>query len=159
MKRYKTIEPWRNYEEKNRLWLHYLVTFVVLSVITLLIAWWRGVFREITPKMLAVTHVNAKQYRLQQWSDSFFLCGIVAVFYGLIKALKRNELSALLKRWFAAIVRLFKEDSVDRKYRNIGNYQKVLREKKRRTHWHISIIGALFLGAAIGLLFAYFAAA
>lgn len=135
---------------KDRRWLKYLITAAVLSALTVLVAWLQGAFTEVTSKTLIGYSAVEKQYRLMQWSNAFFASGTVAVCLGVLVLFKSSSLFAMLVRGLVKFFRLFKQDSVDRKYRNFAKHRKALRDKKV-SYWFILIVGVLFVGISAAL--------
>ena len=130
---------------KERWWFKYLVAIGALMVIATLFAWMRGAFSETHPRFV-----------LQKLSDAFFMTGFVTFFQILRAAVVRggflDKVAELLGRFF----QLFRQDKVDRKYRNFGNYRKVTRDREP-SYRFLLILGVLFMAIGGALLVAYFA--
>ena len=131
----------RKYRERP--WLKYVVATCVLGAITTFVAWTRGVFSEKLPRMI-----------LLELSDSFFLTGFVAFFQILRAAVMKGGFLDKIAELFGKFIQLFKQDRVDRKYRNFGNYKKALKEKKK-SYAYLLILGFLFIviGIVLGIAF------
>ena len=128
---------------KNRWWLPYLITFSVLAVITILVAWWRGCFTETDPKRL-----------LGAWCDSFFVSGVLGAGFGLLVVASNGGTFDMLSYGFKALFRLLKRDPLDRKYGGFYEYRKS-REKNKRSFWYLIILGCVFLLVG-GILFIFY---
>lgn len=130
-------------KSKDRLWLKYLITTVVLGVFVLLIAWWRGAFVISGRKALFVA-----------LSDAFFIPGFFATFYGLHIIIYTGDVFKALARLIRKLFQRFRQDSVDRKYRNFHRYTKAVREKKHK-FWYLIIVGAMFMAISAAFLFIF----
>ena len=129
---------------RSQWWLKYIVVTLVLAVFSVLIAWQRGAFDVLTRRKLMII-----------LSDAFFIPGFFALLFGLFCVLKdfilKFSFVDMFFRFYSFVVRLVKQDSVDRKYR-MDKYAKVLRERKY-TFWYFVIVGAVFV--LIGGAFLY----
>ena len=125
-------------------WLKYLITAVVLAVLTVLIAWREGAFVETNQKEL-----------LSKLSDAFFAPGILTVFFGLLVVCSNGGAFDMLSYGFQTLFRMFKKDPLDRKYGSYYEYSKAKR-KKKRSFWFLLIVGGVFtlVGGALLLGFA-----
>lgn len=135
----------KRYEVKDRLWLRYAVMAGVLAVFAVLIAWWQRAFVIKDTKAL-----------LGALSTAFFIPGIVTFLTGLSAAIKSGTLFDPLVRLFKKLIELFRQDRVDRKYRNFAKYNKVMRETKP-TPWYMVIVGLLFTAVGAVLLCGFMA--
>ena len=131
----------KKYEVKDRLWLRYVVMAGAMTVFAVLIAWWQRVF--------VIKDVKALFGAL---STAFFIPGTVTFLVGISAAIKSGVLFNPLINLFKKLFQLFRQDRVDRKYRNFAGCAKAFRES-RPTPWFMVIDGALF--AAIGGAFLY----
>lgn len=146
-----------NVEEiKGRWWLKYLITAAVLAVFTVLIAWLRGAFAEVTQSVLDLYGVTEQQYRFQQWSDAFVIPGVLAVCFGLLIVASNGGAFDMIVYGVKSVFRLFKKDPLDRKYGGFYEYRKA-RQEKKRTFWYLVIVGAVYVAIAAALLGGYFA--
>ena len=141
-------------EVKGRWWIKYLVTFVVLAVFTVLVAWLRGAFNVVSSSWLADRNITELQCRMQQWSDAFFVPGVLGLGFGLLIVASNGGTFDMLAYGFKAIFRVMKRDVVDRKYGSFYDYRKA-RQQKKRSFWYLVIIGGLFtlIGGLFTLLF------
>ena len=131
---------------KGRWWLPYLITTVTLAVLTVLVAWLRGVFSETDKKEL-----------LGLLCDAFSVPGILAVCFGLLIVASNGGAFDMLAYGVRSIFRLLKRDPVDRKYGGFYEYRKS-RQEKKRSFWYLVIVGGVFLLIGVALLGAYLAA-
>ena len=131
------------YETKNRWWLKYIIMTVALAVLSTLIAWWRGAFVISDRKALFVA-----------LSDAFFIPGFFATFYGLHIIIYTGDVFKALARLIRKLFQRFRQDSVDRKYRNFHRYTKAVREKKHK-FWYLIIVGAMFMAISAAFLFIF----
>ena len=126
-------------EIKDRWWLKYVITFAVLAVFTVLVAWVRGAFISASQKEL-----------LGKLSDAFFVPGILAVCFGLLIVASNGGTFDMLAYGVRTLFRLFRKDPKDRKYGGFYEYRKA-RQEKKRTFWYLVIVGGVFtlIGAAL----------
>ena len=132
-------------EVKDRLWLRYVVMAGVMTVFAVLIAWWQRAFVIKDTKAL-----------FGALSTAFFIPGIVTFFAGLSAAIKSGVLFDPLVYVFKKLFELFRQDRIDRKYRNFARYNKVMRETKP-TPWYMVIVGLIFIVIGALLLWAFVA--
>ena len=130
-------------QTRDRWWKKYLTLTALLVVVSILVAWARGAFTADSVKFLVVA-----------LCDAFFVPGIIATAYGILRVVQRGGLLDFILLCIIKLIQLFKEDGVDRKYRNFYNYRKSLREKKRN-FWYIVIVGAAFVAISGVLLGIY----
>ena len=128
-------------EVKDRLWLRYVVTVAIMLIFSALIAWWQRAF--------VIKDVKALFGAI---STAFFIPGMVTFLVGISAAIKSGVLFDPLINLFKKLFQLFKQDRVDRKYRNFAGHAKALRETKP-SPWFMVIDGALF--TVIGGAFLY----
>ena len=120
-------------EGKNRWWLNYLITAVVLLVFAALLAWSENVF----------TATNTKEL-LGGLSTAFFVPGILSVGFGALVVCSNAGAFDMLAYGFQTLFRIFKKDPIDRKYRDYYGYRQAMKEKKR-SFWYLIIVGAVFV--------------
>lgn len=146
-KRQNSVQPpTKVANSKNRWWLKYVVTTAVLAVLTLLIAWWQGVFQITNQKFL-----------LGELSTAFFVPGIFALGFGFLILCSNGGAFDIFAYGFMSVFRMFKKDPLDRKYGGYAQYRKAQREKKR-SFWYMVIVGGVFVLIGGALLWAYHAA-
>ena len=130
-------------EIRGRWWLPYVITFAVLAVFTVLVAWARGCFAEYETKAL-----------IGYWCDAFFVPGILCVCFGLLVLGSNGGAFDMLAYGIRRFFGLFKRDVIDRKYGTFYEYQQARRSKKR-SFWYMVIVGGVYLLVSAVLLVIY----
>ena len=132
------------YKVNDKWWLKYVIASAALAVISLVIAWWQGAFVA-----------TSKKHLFSALSDAFAAPGISAIVVGLFVVVKSSNFFDTFVSWLQKFFALFKQDRVDRKYRNFHKYNKSMHEKTP-TRWFFSITGVLFTAISLALLGAYY---
>ena len=127
-------------KEKSRRWLPYVITAAVLTVLTILIAWWQGGFTGKSSQALIVS-----------WGDAFSVSGALGVAFGLLVLASNGGAFDILIYGFRSFTQMFKKDPIERKYGGYYEYQQAKRSKKR-SFWYLVIVGGVFLSVGIVLL-------
>lgn len=140
---------------KGRWWIKYLITVGVLAVIAVLVAWARGAFGPISQTELAELKITELQCRMRQWSDAFFVSGVLGLGFGLIIVASNGGAFDMIAYGFRALFSVFKKDPVDRKYATFYDYRKA-REKKKRSFWYLVIVGGAFVLVSVAFTLAFY---
>lgn len=138
---------------KERKWLPYVITTVVLAVCTLLAAWARGAFAQVEVKTLKLLSVTESQYRISRWSDAFSISGLLCLFLGISVFIKHGSVVELVILGVKKLVSLFRDDRIDRKYRKYYDENQSYGDKPRPYVFLILVGGAYLL---VGILLTVF---
>ena len=140
---------------RERRWLRYVITASVFAVMTLLIAWVRGAFTVVDSQTLIDYGVTELQYRMQQWSDSFSIVGILGICFGLLVMVSNGGAFDMLAYGMRRFFALFRKDPLDRKYGGYYEYTQAKRAKKR-SFWYLVIVGGGYLLVGVIFLILYY---
>ena len=128
-------------KQKGRVWLPYVITTVVLTVLTLLFAWAEGGYTNSVTWLM-----------LGKWGSSVSLAGLVGVLVGFLVWASNGGAFDIFAYGGRVFVRMFfKKDVIDRKYRTYYDYREARKEKKR-TFWYIVIVGGVYFVLGVILL-------
>ena len=124
-------------------WPPYVITFAVLGVVMLLVAWARGCFSDTNAKVL-----------VGDWCDALFVPGILCMCFGLLVLGSNGGAFDMLTYGVLRLFELFKRDPIDRKYGSFYEYQQS-RRKKKRSFLYLIVVGGVYLIVAVVLLVVY----
>ena len=133
-------------KSKEWWWLKYVATLLASTVLMVLSAWHQGAFVIFDKKSLFAVFSNA-----------FFLSGVFTLLVGLPILIKYGDMLEKLVSGLIKFFHLFREDSVDRKYRNFYGYKKKSGKERNINFWlwYINIVGVAFIviGGALYVAF------
>ena len=131
-------------KNKSRWWLSYVITFAVLAVITVLVAWIRDCYTETSTKIL-----------IRGLCDAFCVPGILGICFGLLVLASKGGAFDMISYGMRRFFGIFKKNPLDRKYRDYYEYKKAKREKKR-SFWYLIIVGGVYLLVGLALLLVFY---
>ena len=129
---------------RKKEWIRYLVTFGVLGVLTVLLAWARGAFGG-----------GATVDIVRLWSDAFTVVGMLAICLGVLVVVSNGGAFDIIVYSVKYLFRMLKKDPIDRKYGGYYEY-KQSRAEKKRSFWYMIIIGAVYVLVGVALLLYFY---
>ena len=140
-------------EIKHKRWPPYVITFVVLAVVTLLLAWAAGALADTDPEILSYLNITKEQYRILKWCNAFCVSGVFCLFFGMSLFIKYGSIIEIIVSCAKRIATFFREDRIDRKYRRYSKDK--YPDYKPRPYRYFLLIGSVYLLVGIVLMVVY----